>query len=173
MRRGLHVGPVLASALLAAAIAAPARGARAQARTAAGQRCGFSFVHRVTRSAHRRGWNVRFGARIHCSQTTSRLELGGNLVSWGTINDCRQCGKGWYVTSALTKPSYKRTAGRRSLTVTGQYFERRRRRHKVWVTFAVQRVGSKLYGFHDSNRKKCLKQPGDFYSCDGFSRVFR
>jgi hypothetical protein len=41
------------------------------------------------------------------------------------------------------------------------------------VTFAVQPVGNGLYGFHDTNTKKCQKQSADFYSCDGFSRVFK
>ncbi len=57
--------------------------------------------------------------------------------------------------------------------VTGHYFEHRRRKHEVWVTFAVQPVGNRLYGFRDTNTKKCQKQSADFYSCDGFSRVFR
>ncbi|HEY1515875.1 MAG TPA: hypothetical protein VGF91_05630 [Solirubrobacteraceae bacterium] len=43
----------------------------------------------------------------------------------------------------------------------------------MWVTFAVQPVGNRLYGFHDTNTKKCQKQSADFYSCDGFSRVFK
>ncbi len=41
------------------------------------------------------------------------------------------------------------------------------------MTFAVQPVGNGLYGFHDTNTKKCQKQSADFYSCDGFSRVFK
>lgn len=94
-------------------------------------------------------------------------------MSWGRTKLCPECGKGWYVTSAFTHPLYKKTPGRRSLTVTGRYFEHRRRGHLVWVTFAVQPVGARLYGFRDTNTKKCQKQPGDFYSCDGFSREFR
>jgi hypothetical protein len=68
---------------------------------------------------------------------------------------------------------YEKAPGTRTLTVTGRYFEARRRRHEVWVTFAVQPVGSRLYGFHDTNTKKCGMGSGDFYSCDGFSRAFR
>jgi hypothetical protein len=169
----LRFSALLVAASVAALVAAPVSGARSEARPARGQLCRFLFIHRVTRATGRHGWEVRFGATISCSQSTSRLELGGNLVSWGVASDCPECGAGWYVTSALTRPVYERTAGSRSLTVTGNYFERRRRRHKVWVTFAVQPVGNRLSGFHDTNIKKCQKQSADFYSCNGFSPVFR
>lgn len=172
MRSSIVAAVVMATSV-AAVVAPPVAGAVAEGHASGGQVCRFSFIHRVTRASGRQGWEVHFGARISCSQTTSRLELGGNLVSWGVAKDCPECGAGWYVTSALTRPTYKRNGGRRALTATGQYFERVRRRHKVWVTFAVQPVGSGLYGFHDTNTKKCQKQSADFYSCDGFSRVFK
>jgi hypothetical protein len=171
MRKSLIVAAVLVSTAVPATVAASPSGARTEARAAAGQRCAFSFIHRVTRAQGRRGWKVRFGARISCRQPAGRLEMGPSLVSWGVSKVCPRCGAGWYVTSALT--AYEKAPGRRTLTVTGRYFEARRRRHKVWVTFAVQPVGSRLYGFRDTNTKKCQKQSADFYGCDGFSRVFR
>jgi hypothetical protein len=147
--------------------------AASPAGASAPQVCRFSFVHRVTHAARRHGWYVRFGGRIACAQPARRAELGGNLASWGRAKNCPGCGVGWYVTSAFTHPAYKQISGRRSVTVTGRYFERRRRRHEVWVTFAVEPVGGKLSGFHDRNRRKCPIGAGDFYSCDGFSGVFR
>lgn len=173
MRRSLIVGPLLVAATAPAAVAATPSGARTVAHTAGAQLCRFSFIHHVTRATGRRGWEVRFGARIACRQSTNRLELGGTLVSWGVAKDCRQCGAGWYVTSAFTRPIYKKAPGTRTLTVTGRYFERSRHRHLVWVDFAVQPVGSRLLGFHDTNTRKCQKQSADFYGCDGFSREFR
>jgi hypothetical protein len=73
---------------VAAVVAAPAAGAGTEGHAAEGQLCRFSFMHRVTRANGRHGWEVHFGARISCNQTTSRLKLGGNLVSWGVAKDC-------------------------------------------------------------------------------------
>jgi hypothetical protein len=164
---------VVLAAVVASAIGAGAVAAASPARASAAQVCRFSFVHRVTRSTRRHGWYVRFGARIACAKPVRRAELGGSLASWGRAKSCPGCGVGWYVTSAFTHPVYEKISGQRSVTVAGRYFERRRQRHEVWVTFAVQPVGGTLSGFHDRNRRKCQIGSGDFYSCEGFSGVFR
>jgi hypothetical protein len=158
----------LVVAVVAAALAGAVFTAR-DARASSGQDCHFAFIRAVTPAAGRHGWDVRFGAQISCTETTNDLELGGNLVSWGPVKGCSNCGRGWYVTSALTRPVYERTTGRRSLTVTGTYFERRRNWHKLWAIFVVQPLGATLHGFHDTNTRKCGLLPGDDYSCDGFS----